>query len=112
MKSAFLILTVLTVAMVSCQQAAKQQGSTKTTNATLFWTGEIAADGCGFEVMIDGKNFLPQNEDAIPAVYKESDSTQVKLTYMPLPEPIDRRCGMLPQPRVMEAIRIISVESL
>lgn len=79
------------------------------TTATLHWTGEIAADGCGFEVEIDGKRYLPANEEAIPEQFKQQESTQVQLEFEPLPEPIDRRCGMLPQPRIMDAIRVISV---
>ncbi len=82
------------------------------TTATLHWTGEIAADGCGFEVEIDGERYLPENEEAIPASFKERDSSRVQLSYVPLPEPIDRRCGMLPQPRVMPAVRVLAVEAL
>lgn len=84
----------------------------QSTTATLYWTGEIAADGCGFEIEIDGERYLPQDEAAIPATYKNRESTQVKLRYEPLPEPIDRRCGMLPQPRVMPAVKVLSVEEV
>ncbi|WP_161888338.1 hypothetical protein [Pontibacter russatus] len=93
----------------ACQSAATHETGHETATATLLWTGEVAADGCGFEVLIDGKKYLPENEDAIDAAYKQQDSTQVQLEYVLLPEPIDRRCGMLPQPRVMEAIRIVSI---
>ncbi|MFD2515841.1 hypothetical protein ACFSRY_18360 [Pontibacter locisalis] len=113
MRIAPLLVTVLTaVTMLSCQNNSPQDETRLTTEATLLWTGEIAADGCGFEVVIDGKNYLPENEDAIPAKYKERDSTQVQLSYIPLKEPIDRRCGMIPQPRVMDAIRVVSVEEI
>ena len=111
MKIAPIFAAVLTVfTLTSCQNGATQDDTRLTTTATLLWTGEIAADGCGFEVVINGKNYLPENEDAIPVKYKENDSTQVQLTYIPLQEPIDRRCGMLPQPRVMDAIRVVSVK--
>lgn len=106
---AFLLL------IASCQQGARQEELTElnqSTAATLYWTGEIAADGCGFEVEIAGKRYLPENEEAIPHKYKAQDSSDVRLTYRVLPDPIDRRCGMLPQPRVMPAVRILSVEAL
>jgi len=101
--------------LVSCQNTGQQDEVAElnqSTSATLFWTGEIAADGCGFEVEMNGKRFLPENEDAIPESFKQQDSSRVQLTYVPLADPIDRRCGMLPQPRIMPAIRILSVEAL
>ncbi|MHA6248164.1 hypothetical protein ACXYMU_09530 [Pontibacter sp. CAU 1760] len=109
-KRIFSCCSLFFLLLLGCQQRNENEFPTKTTTATLLWTGEIAADGCGFEVLIDGKKYLPENEEAIAAMYKESPNTTVQLTYAPLHEPIDRRCGMLPQPRVMEAIRIISIE--
>ena len=94
----------------ACQ--TKTGRASEPVQATLLWTGEIAADGCGFEVMIDGRKYLPANEDAIDASFKNSDSTEVRLEYVRLQEQIDRRCGMLPQPRIMDAIRIVSIEQL
>lgn len=102
-------MLILGLTASACQQQASQ--TTTSTTATLVWTGEIAADGCGFEVLIDGKSYLPENEEAIPAKFKESDSTEVSIAYEMLPEPIDRRCGMIPEPRVKDAIRILSVEA-
>lgn len=93
--------------MGSCQTQAGNENETAT--ATLLWTGEIDADGCGFEIMIDGKKYLPANEEAIDDTYKSSDSTKVNLEFERLQEQIDRRCGMLPQPRIMDAVRIISI---
>ena len=110
----FLFLAFLFL-LASCQNATQQDELAELnqrTTATLFWTGEIAADGCGFEVEINGKRYLPENEDAIPEAFKQQDSSRVQLTYASLADPIDRRCGMLPQPRVMPAIRILSVEAL
>ncbi|MDX5421363.1 MAG: hypothetical protein LPK14_03855 [Hymenobacteraceae bacterium] len=103
---AFLFFTV------ACQRSATQKRDAVTTTATLLWTGEIAADGCGFEMIIDGKKYLPENEDNIPAQFKESESSQIRLTYIPLQEPIDRQCGMLPKPRILDGIRIVSIEKL
>jgi len=103
-------LCLLLTFLASCQtNNSPMENTPETATATLLWTGEIAADGCGFEIVIDGKKYLPENEDAIDEAYKGSDSTQVQLEFVRLPEPIDRRCGMLPQPRVMDAIRLVSI---
>ncbi|MCX2740810.1 hypothetical protein [Pontibacter anaerobius] len=107
------LLVLLIFVFASCQNSTTpQEEGNQTTTATLHWTGEIAADGCGFEIEIDGERYLPENEAAIPDRYKERDSSHVQLTYKALPEPIDRRCGMLPQPRIMPAIQVLQVEAL
>lgn len=110
--SAYLLhtLAVATLLFTGCQTKAGQEN--ETAQATLLWTGELAADGCGFEVVIDGKKYLPANEDAIDEAFKNRDSTQVQLEFVRLQEQIDRRCGMLPQPRVMDAVRVIKVTPL
>lgn len=107
-KLRYIALVIIAAAfMGSCQMQAGNENETAT--ATLLYTGEVAADGCGFEVVIDGKKYLPANEDAIDGTYKSSDSTKVQLEFERLQEQIDRRCGMLPQPRVMDAVRVISI---
>ncbi|MDX5436587.1 MAG: hypothetical protein LPK03_05295 [Pontibacter sp.] len=98
--------------MTACQTPSESENGAITTEATLLWSGEIAADGCGFEIEIDGKKYLPENEEAIPAQFKDAESSEVKLTYLPLENQIDRRCGMIPQPRVMDAVKVISVTAL
>ncbi|MEJ8800694.1 hypothetical protein [Pontibacter sp. H249] len=113
MKLAPIFLTLLAAfTMSACQNTNQPENEGITTTATLLWSGEIAADGCGFEIEIDGKKYLPENEDAIPAAFKENETSEVKLTYLPLENQIDRRCGMLPQPRVMDAVKVISVTAL
>ncbi|WP_299820272.1 hypothetical protein [uncultured Pontibacter sp.] len=113
MKLAPILVTILAaITMTACQNANESEKEGITTQATLLWTGEIAADGCGFEIEIDGKKYLPENEDAIPGTFKENETSEVRLTYLPLENQIDRRCGMLPQPRVMDALRVISVTAI
>lgn len=107
--------TMLALALLSftaCQNTSPTENESMKTTATLHWSGEIAADGCGFEVEIDGKRYLPKNEDAIPAAFKDSETSEVELEYEALPESIDRRCGMLPEPRIMPAIHVIKVEAI
>ncbi|WP_345160410.1 hypothetical protein [Pontibacter saemangeumensis] len=105
----FLSLLALIAGLASCQTNSMRETEYETATATLLWTGEIAADGCGFEVVIEGKKYLPENEEAIDASFKSQESTQVQLEFERLPDPIDRQCGMLPQPRVMDAIRVVSI---
>ena len=113
MKLAPLALTILTgFTMAACQTTSESENEPITAEATLLWTGEIASDGCGFEIEMDGKKYLPENEEAIPAQFKDAESSEVKLTYLPLKDQIDRRCGMLPQPRVMDAVKVVSVSAL
>lgn len=99
-----------TALLESCQTRGGQE--TETARATLLWTGEIAADGCGFEVLIDGKKYLPANEAILDDTFKNRDSTQVQLEFIRLQEQISRQCGMLPQSREMDAIRVLSVRQL
>jgi hypothetical protein len=113
MKSKFTLIATafaLAAALPACQTGAVQDN--ETAQATLLWTGEIAADGCGFEVVMDGRKYIPENEAAIADSFKQSGSNQVQIEFVRLPEPIDRRCGMLPQPRVMHAIQVISIKQL
>jgi hypothetical protein len=100
----------LATALPACQTKAVQVY--ETAQATLLWTGEVAADGCGFEVVMDGRKYIPENEAAIDDSFKQRESTQVQLEFVRLPEPIDRRCGMLPQPRILDAIQVISIKQL
>jgi hypothetical protein len=111
LKVALTSILFAVVTLTACQKSSQSENEGITSDATLLWTGEIAADGCGFEIEMDGKRYIAENEDAIPASFKENESTEVKLTYMPVKEQIDRRCGMIPQPRVMDAIRVISVST-
>lgn len=105
------LLLLALLAFASCQSPSQQEAASPQITATLYWTGEIAADGCGFEIEIDGERYLPENEEAIPDKFKQQEISRVQLQYEPLPNPIDRRCGMLPQPRVMPAVRVLSVEA-
>jgi hypothetical protein len=111
LKAAFTSILFVAVTLTACQKSSQTDNEGITTEATLLWTGEIAADGCGFEIEMDGKKYIAENEDAIPASFKENESSEVKLTYLPVKEQIDRRCGMIPQPRVMDAVRVISVSA-
>jgi hypothetical protein len=73
-----LICVIVILAIVSgCK---KENGSTHITpNAVIVFSGEIAADGCGWLVKVDGINeeYSPVN---LSTAYQK-DSLKVKITY-------------------------------
>jgi hypothetical protein len=79
--------------------------------ATLSWSGEYEADGCGYSIQLGESSFKPDNEKDINDSFKTETSSTVRLNYVHL----DRRnfqCGMLPVSTTMDFIRIISIEKL
>lgn len=91
----------LSLAMLACLLlclvfACSRGTSAQTTQATLRFTGLLAADGCGYFLDIDGKEYKPINEEAIPEGLQEQDSVAVELTYELVSPPQDYSCGMLP----------------
>ncbi|QCR21786.1 hypothetical protein [Pontibacter sp. SGAir0037] len=88
-----------------------KQNETDKAEAIIYWSGEYMVDGCGFEVEMNGKKYKPENEDAIPEVFKKQEQSKVELTYALLDETIDRRCGLATVSREMPAIRIVYVEA-
>lgn len=93
----------------SCQNEGNQQQSDMT-EAQLVWAGEYMVDGCGFHVLIDGKKYKPTDEEAIDESFKVDGSTPVMISYELTGETIDRRCGLSPESKAMDGIRIISLE--
>ncbi|AHM59188.1 hypothetical protein D770_04605 [Flammeovirgaceae bacterium 311] len=102
-----LLLGSLLVLLLSCNSS----NQTFTTQATLRWTGMLAADGCGFFLDIDGKEYKPSNEEVIPEAFQEEEVQQVQLTYEVLEEPQEYSCGMMPT-RYSSTIRIIEISRL
>ncbi|NEM98388.1 hypothetical protein [Pontibacter burrus] len=91
----------------------EEKNNTITKEATLDWSGEYMVDGCGFKLIIDGKEYKPEDEAAIDESFKaEEGATPVRVTYTETGETIDRRCGLSTQDRSMPGIRIISIERL
>ncbi|EMR01847.1 hypothetical protein [Cesiribacter andamanensis] len=102
MKSfAALPFLALLLMLGACQPAslesdAPANGEPITAEATLRWTGMLAADGCGFFLDINGKEYKPSNEEAIPESFQQTDSSPVVVTYRLLEKPLEYSCGMMP----------------
>ena len=101
-----LLLTLLTS---SCGNDTLQQTS-KTDEALLVWSGEYMVDGCGFHVVINDRQYKPVDEEAIDAIFKTDEPTPVILSYELTGETINRPCGLSPESREMDAIRIQSIK--
>ena len=118
MKNTFLLLAafILSVACLFTSCSKKNMNSENnplTTNAELEWSGEYMVDGCGFMLKINGKDYKPEDEEAIDASFKiEGEPIPVKVTYTETGEMIDRRCGLSTQDRSMPGVRIVSIEKL
>lgn len=108
MKPFFLVLSCsLFIGMVSCNNEKEVQS----TEAVLRFTGLVAADGCGYFLDIDGKEYKPSNEEVIPESYQEQDVSRVQLSYEILEEPKEFSCGMLPS-HYNSTIKIIDIKKL
>ena len=95
------------------QKSMNTEDQTITKEAQLVWSGEYMVDGCGFKLIIDGRDYKPEDEEAIDASFKTEEGTiPVKVTYTETGETIDRRCGLSTEDRSMPGIRITSLERL
>lgn len=105
--AALLFMTVLYLS--SCQnKSMTQQPEMK--EALLVWSGEYMVDGCGFHVVIDDRQYKPEDEQAIAEEFKTEEPQQVLISYELTGEIIDRRCGLSPESKAMDGIRINSIE--
>ena len=107
-------ITFMAASFTSCSQKnMTTENNAITKEAQLEWSGEYMVDGCGFKLTIDGKDYKPEDENAIGEEFKQEDNMiLVKVTYTETGEIIDRRCGLSTQDRSMPGIRIISIEKL
>ncbi|WP_439882203.1 hypothetical protein ACSX1A_03370 [Pontibacter sp. MBLB2868] len=65
---------------ISCSKDTETDGATlETVEATLFWSGDYAVDGCGFTLTVDGAYQKPVNEADIANSYKTNTPTQVEV---------------------------------
>ena len=79
-------------------------------DAVLRWTGEYAVDGCGFFIIINGHKYKPENESIISENFKMNHDIEVIIEYKNLDKKIERSCGDLPIPDLIDGIEIISIE--
>lgn len=98
---------VLMLTAFSCDK--DDDFETVETTATLFWTGDIAVDGCGFSVHIGEKSYKPENEGDIDDSFKVYEPTTVEVKLVHLGQR-DLACGMLPGKSKRDFIRVLSIK--
>ena len=103
------LLLAVTFSFTSCRNEGMKQQSDKT-EALLVWSGEYMVDGCGFHVVIDDRQYKPEDEEAIDDAFKTDEPLPVLISYELTGEIIDRRCGLSPESKAMDGIRILSIE--
>ncbi len=103
-----IVTTALCSSMLMGINSCSSQQKSFTSEATLRWTGMLAADGCGFFLDIDGKEYKPSNEEIIPETFQQHDASSVRVTYEILEEPLEYTCGMLPA-RYSSTIKITEI---
>jgi len=86
-KYVFLFLPLFTP--ISCNEAAEE---VYTKEAILKWQGYYAADGCGFFVEIDNKEYKPENENFIGDEFKISGDISVIIKFKYSEEKITYWC--------------------
>lgn len=103
------LLCIVVFAFTSCQNEGVAQQS-EMSEGLLVWSGEYMVDGCGFHVVIDDRQYKPEDEDAIDDAFKTEEPLPVLISYELTGEVIDRRCGLSTESREMDGIRILNLE--
>ncbi|MFT2011334.1 hypothetical protein ACMA1I_21865 [Pontibacter sp. 13R65] len=103
----FILLLPMAFLFVSCNDSANALA--EEADATLYWSGEYMVDGCGFHLVINDTKYKPENEDAIGDAFKSEEPMQVTVKFERLEQQIDRPCGLSPQSRAMDGIRVIAI---
>lgn len=98
MKSSTLYLAaLLTLALTafSCDKKEEVVPDMQEAVATLFWTGDYAADGCGFSILLNEQVYKPQNEGAIAVSFKKEEPMTVEISYVLPGKKIEYVCGLM-----------------
>ncbi|WP_242928428.1 hypothetical protein [Pontibacter vulgaris] len=83
-----------------------------TAEATLYWSGNYAVDGCGYKLQVNEKKYKPENEDDIPDKFQQNTPMQVKVKFAELSKPVEYTCGFSSTPIKLPGIKILSIEEL
>ncbi len=89
MKKQFSVLILLICMSVSCKKT--DQVTAKDIPATIIYSGDIAADGCGFLIKIDASG-TSYHADNLPETYQK-DKLPVTISYHLLDTKYS--CGLL-----------------
>ncbi len=81
MKPIYLVLLIVFTGITFSGCKKDKPGDTTTRDAVLYWTGDVAVDGCGFIIEIAGTEFKPYDESVIDDSFKQQDQTEVVVEY-------------------------------
>ncbi len=113
----YFVLIAVASFCLSCREyehyLAPKETSHPTSEAILLWTGDYAADGCGYFIELDSIRYKPIDEDSIDNRYQELGlRTRVFIEYE-LPEIlIGKYCGNVSEPTTAPGIRLYSIKEL
>ena len=101
------ILLITASVFISCEDAQEIYRK----EALLRWQGDYAADGCGFFLEIDDKDYKPDNENFIGDEYKIFDTTNVIAEFKYTENKVIYYCGFAGRQET-EGINIISIKRI
>ena len=101
---AILLIMFMAISLFSCKKTGNPVAP-RNTNATLVYTGSVAADGCDWLVQINGTNEVYSPVNLSPAFQK--DSLKVNITFDVLTTKFP--CGSLANNPGISQIRITSI---
>ncbi|MBD1395809.1 hypothetical protein H9Q13_01415 [Pontibacter sp. JH31] len=104
-------LLLATLLLFGCKAEVCKDLSIVESTATLTWSGDYAADGCGYRIEIDEQIYKPGNEQDIAESFKSSEPIPVDVKFI-LQGRKDIQCGMLPASQSVQFIQIISIKKI
>ncbi len=113
-KLAMILVFFILISILSCSKdySPLSNNNILKNNAILRWTGEFAADGCGFFVIINNHEYKPENESIIDDSLKVIYDIEVNIEYRILRKKIESWCGDLPNITLTDGINIISIAKI
>ncbi len=103
----YFFLFVIVVNVFSCSDEEEVYSK----QALLIWQGPYAADGCGFFIKIDDKEYKPDNENFIGDEFKQADSTDVNVKFSFTEDKIVYYCGRGGQFHI-DGIHVITIDKI
>jgi hypothetical protein len=103
----FFLLLLAASVFISCEDEKEIYRK----EALLRWQGDYAADGCGFFLEIDNKNYKPDNEKTIGDEFKNFDITNVIVEFKYTENKVVYYCGFVGK-QEEEGINIISIKRI
>ena len=120
-KLCYFVLIATTSICLSCEEYGRYlvptdkevETSHLESEAILLFTGDYAADGCGYFIELDSIRYKPTEEDSIDSRFQELGLRAKVLIEYELPEIlIGKYCGDVSEPTTAPGIRLISIKEL